>query len=93
MEAKFRTGLHNGKIVWCNAKQLERYNAYNLNIPVFIILGIGETPGYPELFPSVAEKFESEVDEAVSSNLLWARQVLLGSAKGLSLKRCLIFIL
>lgn len=85
VEAKFRTGLHKGKIIWCNEKQLQRYNAYNLEVPVFIILGMGEEPDYPEflsliplasakytgLFPSVAEKFEIEVDEPIPSGNVW----------------------
>lgn len=85
VEAKFRTGLSNGKIVWCNEKQLQRYNSYNKEVPIFLILGMGEDPEYPEflsliplteakytgLFQSYAEKFEIKADKAVSSKLLW----------------------
>lgn len=41
VEAKFRTGLHKGKIVWCNEKQLQRYNAYNLEVSCLHYLGNG----------------------------------------------------
>ncbi len=87
VEAKFRTGLFNNKIVWCNEKQLTRYLEYNKEKPVFLILGMGKDPEYPEflslipltqakyigLFPSHAEKFEIKPDKAVSSKTLWTR--------------------
>lgn len=87
VEAKFRTGLFNNKIVWCNDNQLKRYSEYNRTVPVFLILGMGENPAYPEflsliplaqakytgLFPSHAEKFEIEIDKPVSSKILWAK--------------------
>lgn len=87
VEAKFRTGLYNNKIVWCNDKQLARYLEYNKERPVFLILGMGDSAKYPEflslipltqakytgLFPSHAEKFGIEVDEALKSKLLWNR--------------------
>lgn len=87
VEAKFRTGLYKDKIMWCNEKQLVRYLAYNKEKPVFLILGFGGDPDYPEflslipllqakytgLFPSHAEKFEIEVDKAVASKILWAK--------------------
>ena len=87
VEAKFRTGLYNNKIVWCNDKQLARYLDCNKEKPVFLILGMGDNPKYPEflslipltqakytgLFPSHAEKFEIEVDKPVSSKALWTR--------------------
>lgn len=87
VEAKFRTGLYNNKIVWCNDKQLSRYLDYNKEKPVFLILGMGDNPKKPEflslipitqakytgLFTSHAEKFEIELGKPVSSKLLWAR--------------------
>ncbi len=87
VEAKFRTGLYNNKIVWCNDKQLLRYSEYNREKPVFIIIGMGDEPKHPEflsliplsqakytgLFPSHAEKFEIDVKKAVPSKTLWAR--------------------
>ena len=35
VEAKFRTSDYKGKIVWCNDKQLQRYNTHNKEKPVF----------------------------------------------------------
>ncbi len=87
IEAKFRTRLYNNKIIWCNDNQLKRYLEYNKEKPVFLILGMGENPNFPEflsliplaqakytgLFPSHAEKFEIELDKPVSSKVLWER--------------------
>lgn len=87
VEAKFRTGLYNNKITWCNDKQLVRYQDYNKEKPVFLILGMGDNPKYPEflslipltqakytgLFPSHAEKFEIQAEKPISSKTLWTR--------------------
>lgn len=87
VEAKFRTGLYNNKIVWCNEKQLARYFDYNKEKPVFLILGMGENPTSPNflsliplnqakytgLFPAHAKKIEIDVGKAVSSKKLWTR--------------------
>ena len=87
IEAKFRTGLYNEKIVWCNDNQLLRYRQYNKQTPVFLMLGMGENPTYPEflslipltqakytgLFPSLAEKFEVKFDQPITSKILWSR--------------------
>ncbi len=75
VEAKFRTSDYRRKIVWCNDKQLLRYQQYNKEKPVFLILGMGDNPTYPKflsliplsqakytgLFPSVVEKFENRI--------------------------------
>jgi hypothetical protein len=87
VEAKFRTGLYNNKILWCNEKQLVRYQEYNKQHPVFLILGMGDDPKYPEflsliplsvakytgLFTSVAEKYEIELDKPVTSKMVWGK--------------------
>ena len=87
VEAKFRTGAFNDKVVWCNDKQLVSYLDYNKEKPVFLILGMGDNPEYPEflslmpltqvkytgLFLSQAEKFEINLDKPVSSKILWTR--------------------
>lgn len=87
VEAKFRSGLYNGKIVWCKENQLKRYREYNRHSPVFIILGFGENPKSPELvsllpmeaakytglFPSYAEQFEIDCEKAIPSKVLWNR--------------------
>jgi len=87
VEVKFRTSLYNNKIVWCTEEQLNRYFEYNRQNPVFLLLGVGNNPKYPEflsliplsrarytgLFPSYAEKFAINLDEPVTSKSLWAR--------------------
>lgn len=86
VEAKFRsTRLFKGKINWCNESQLKRYQEYNKETPVFLILGMGENPDLPEFlsliplssakytgfFPNYAEQFEIKLDTPVSSKTLW----------------------
>ncbi|MCX6351730.1 MAG: hypothetical protein NTX03_07700 [Bacteroidetes bacterium] len=85
VEAKFRSGGYNGKIVWCNDKQLRRYKEYDKEKPVFLILGMGENSKLPEflsliplkaanytgLFPSYVEKFEIKIGRVVLSKTLW----------------------
>ncbi|MBD0289323.1 MAG: hypothetical protein ICV79_28485 [Flavisolibacter sp.] len=87
VEAKFRTGLYNNKIVWCKDQQLERYQSYNKGKPFFLILGIGGNPKHPEflsliplaqarytgLFTSHVEKFEIQPDKPITSKTLWLR--------------------
>ena len=87
VEAKFRTSTYNGKIVWCDDKQLARYFECNKERPVFIILGMGEKSNHPNflsliplpkakytgLFPPYAEQFKIELNKPVSSKILWAR--------------------
>jgi hypothetical protein len=66
---------------------LKRYLEYNKERPVFLILGMGEKPDYPEflslipltqakytgLYPSHAEKFEIKIDKSIPSKILWDR--------------------
>jgi hypothetical protein len=87
VEAKFRTGLYQGKITWCRDYQLKRYQEIHKTVPVFILTGMGENPSSPEfislipmheakyvgLFPSVAEKFEIDLDRTIHSKILWNR--------------------
>jgi hypothetical protein len=86
LEAKFRSSTYNGKLVWCNDKQLARYKRYDKETPVFIIIGFGEDPKLPEcltllslklakytgLFLSVADKYAIDVDKPVTSKTLWS---------------------
>lgn len=39
VEAKFRTNVYNNKLVWCNDKQLQRYQSINKQTTVFFITG------------------------------------------------------
>jgi len=85
VEAKFRTGMYKDKLVWCNETQLTRYHEINRKTPVFLILGDGGKPDWPEylslipmskakytgLFPSYVDRFEIEPEKTVTSKLLW----------------------
>ncbi len=85
--AQFRPGFYNGKIQWCKEHQLVRYQEYNKQRPVFLLLGMGEEAKRPEflsliplsvakytgLFPSVAEKYEIAANKPVTSRTLWNR--------------------
>jgi hypothetical protein len=87
VEAKFRSGMYNGKITWCNESQLKRYQQYNKQKDVFLILGFGEDPKRPDflsliplvkakytgLYPSLMEQFEIKCDKPVTSKILWNR--------------------
>ena len=87
VEAKFRTGLYQGKVEWCKDKQLLRYLEFNRERPTFLLLGMGNNPQKPNfvalvpmvkarytgLFPSFLKGFEIHVDEPVSSKKLWAK--------------------
>jgi hypothetical protein len=84
VEAKVRSNTLNDKIVWCNQKQLDRYNEFNKQKPVFLILDFGETSEflsliplskakYTGLFPSYAKQFKIEYDKPISSKTLWNR--------------------
>ena len=87
VEAKFRTSVYKNKIVWCNEKQLARYQAVNRQTPVFLMLGDGGKPNWPEylslvplskakytgLFPSYVDQFEIEPEKPVTSKILWTR--------------------
>ena len=86
LEAKFRSGFYDGKLVWCNDKQLQRYQAINKRTPVFLILGDGGKADWPDhlsliplskakytgLFPSFVDHFQIEPERPVSSKMLWS---------------------
>jgi hypothetical protein len=85
VEAKFRSGSYNGKIMWCNDGQLKRYKEYNKEKPVFLLLGMGDDAKNPEflaliplekakytgLFPNYVEQFEIDCRKAISSKFIW----------------------
>ncbi|HTE01715.1 MAG TPA: hypothetical protein VK668_20645 [Mucilaginibacter sp.] len=87
VEAKFRTNVYKNKLVWCNDKQLARYQDINKRISVFLILGDGGKADWPEylslipiskakytgLFPSFVDQFEIEPEKAITSKILWNR--------------------
>jgi hypothetical protein len=87
VEAKFRAHLYNNKLVWCNNEQMQRYQNINKFIPVFLILGDGGKPNWPDylsliplskakytgLFPWFVDQFEIEPERAITSKVLWNR--------------------
>jgi len=87
VEAKFRSQTYNNKLVWCNEKQLLRYQAIDKKTPVFVILGEGNKPKDPEyisliplhkakytgLFLWLVDQFEIEPEKPVTSKTLWNR--------------------
>jgi hypothetical protein len=50
IECKWRGRAHNGKIEWAKKHQLEQYQKYSKdkNVPVFIIIGVGDSPDDPK---------------------------------------------
>ena len=87
IEVKYRANLYNGKLVWCNDEQLNRYQYINKYVPVYLILGDGGKPHWPDslsqiplskakytgLFPWFADKFAIEPERPVTSYALWNR--------------------
>lgn len=86
VECKFRSDLsQDEKFEWTNPKQLQRYREYSKNIPVFVLLGLGEYPDYLELvsllplseakyyglYLSVLEEFSIPPFKAFPSEWLW----------------------
>jgi hypothetical protein len=86
VEAKFRTSDYKNKFIWCNDKQLARYQAINKQTPVFLILGDGGKASWPDnlsliplskakytgLFPSYVDKFQIDLEKSVTSKILWS---------------------
>jgi hypothetical protein len=88
VESKYRSALFNNKVEWCkDLNQLKRYQEYNKECPVFILIGFGGKSSYPDevyliplaeakytgLYPSVLKKYVVEFDGAVTSRELWNR--------------------
>lgn len=85
VEVKYRADYFNGKVEWCKAEQLKRYQVVHQQTPVFLLLGMGGWYDDPELvslipmnearyvglFPSVVERFEIEPEKAITSSILW----------------------
>lgn len=87
VEVKFRSGLLHGKIEWCKDYQLKRYREYHKHTPVFLLLGMGDTPTQPDriyllpldaakytgLFPSYAKQYMLPAKKPLPSKLLWQK--------------------
>ena len=87
IETKYRSSFFKGQVTWCTEKQLSHYRRRNSELPVFILLGTGGSPGQPafisliplkqanftSLFFSHAEKYSIHPRKAVSPKILWRR--------------------
>ena len=87
LETKFRTSLYLDKIEWTYPDQLACYQECQKEIPVFILLGLGNAPENPcrlflmplekakttGVYLSEARKFEISKGVPVSSVELWGR--------------------
>ena len=86
VECKFREGvIEKGKIFWCTKNQLKRYKTIHKNLPVFIVLGIGDSASLPDevilfsvsevnwtgLYESFLDKHSFYLDKPVFSSFLW----------------------
>lgn len=85
IEAKYRSSFSNNAVEWCKVYQLSRYKDVNRDLPVFIALGVGGTPNFPEhlyvfpvkyikytkLYKSLLSKYEFKVDRPIHVSTLW----------------------
>jgi hypothetical protein len=85
VEAKYRSGFHNGVIDWCKPFQLRRYQTIDNKIPVYIAVGIGGQPEAPyqislipmthirfcRLYPSILEKFRISTGYCITEKELF----------------------
>ena len=78
IECKYRSKLYKGKLNWSTHSQLNRYHKYakENSMPFYVVIGLGGNPQYPErmfcipleeakypeLYPSVFEKYERDPD-------------------------------
>ena len=90
LETKFRTSLYLDKIEWTYPDQLISYQEFHKEIPVFILLGLGNAPENPcrlflmplekamstGVYLSDARKYEISKGVPVSSVELWSRMGL-----------------
>ena len=88
IECKFRSKLYKGKLSWSTNSQLNRYRKYEKenDMPFYVVIGLGGNPEcpermfcipleeakYPELYPSVFEKYERDP----SSMFFWKNGIL-----------------
>ncbi len=48
VECKFRSYLYEGKIQFCKQYQFDRYKDFSKGKDVFVLIGVGEDPAYPD---------------------------------------------
>jgi hypothetical protein len=87
VEAKYRSKFYDDAVEWCKLYQLKRYKEANKELPVFIALGVGGTPDFPDhlyvfpvkhtkyikLFKSVLKKSEVELEKPMKIENLWKK--------------------
>lgn len=87
VEVKFRKGTYNknDKIEWCKSYQLKRYKSIDKAQPVFLAMGIGDSPKKPdevfiipmssinfcEFYDSFLDRYSFYVDKPIFSSYLW----------------------
>jgi hypothetical protein len=84
VEAKYRSKYFNGAVEWCKNYQLTRYRTINKTTPVFIIIGVDNSPSspkqiflipikcikYTKLFHSFLKEYEIPNNHSVSPDKL-----------------------
>ncbi len=48
IEAKYRSNYSDGTVEWCKLYQLKRYRDIDKEIPIYIVIGLGQDPRDPE---------------------------------------------
>tara|TARA_Y100001970_G_C13652630_1_gene564349 strand:- start:46 stop:546 length:501 start_codon:yes stop_codon:yes gene_type:complete len=85
IECKYRSNYYDNAIEWCKKYQLNRYKDINRDIPVFIAIGVGNTPDepydlyvipvkhikYTNLFKAFLSDYRIMLDEPMTTNQLW----------------------
>jgi hypothetical protein len=88
VECKFRSNLYDGKLRWTYGQKIKEYRQYarENSIPTFIVIGLGgysdnpnrmfcipiEEAKYPELYPSIYERYERDP----TKNFFWKNGIL-----------------
>lgn len=87
VEAKFREATMDGKVEWCRYDQLQRYRGVNQRMPVFVAIGLGGRPEWPErlfivpldalnytgVYLSILQPFEVKPGQPIAPKKLWGR--------------------
>ena len=88
VECKFRSYLYEGKLQFCKQYQFDRYKEFSKGKEVFVLIGVGEDPAYPEnvcliplneiksinLTESFLDKYAIPNNKAVLASKLWKLQ-------------------
>jgi len=85
VEAKYRSDFYKNKVEWSYPKQLKRYKEINKKKKVFVCLGLGGEPKYPDyifiipisklkytgLYESFLKDYNFYIDKPVFPSYLW----------------------